>query len=262
VDASDFRVLVANSGGAELLCFAGGGTLLWRHNLSGKLAPIGVTFDVDGNTLFAAMGTDTVFRLDPLGRPDGFISIQDSVRRMPGRLTVSSDGLIYIVDRRAQEILALAESGDVVATLSLGNDTNEKPIMVQDIVLGPFGVSAAVSALGPAVSLFDSTGTAIFKFGQHGGNKDEFSFPTAAVSDSLGRIWIVDSLQHQIKVFDAKGNHLFSFGEMGRAPGQFFFPIDVAFDSDGKLYVLEKMGERIQVFTVRDLEPVAGEGVK
>ncbi len=95
---------------------------------------------------------------------------------------------------------------------------------------------------GPGVPIFKS------KFGSIGAAPSEFEDPSSIATDSQGRIYVADSLNHRIQVFDSNGAFLFAFGSFGDGPGEFNLPQKIAVGPDGRIYVWESLNGRVQVF--------------
>jgi len=72
---------------------------------------------------------------------------------------------------------------------------------------------------------------------------------TGAAVDSLGRIWITDSQNHQVHLYSAEGDFLQSFGGRGTGPGQFQSPHGIAAGPNGLIYVTDSGNQRVQVLS-------------
>ncbi len=81
-----------------------------------------------------------------------------------------------------------------------------------------------------------------------GGGPGQFWYPTAIVSDSLGRIYVADPHNQRIQMFASDWSHLCSFGSYGSGPGQFSLPTFLALDSQDNLYVSDTHNWRVQKF--------------
>lgn len=72
--------------------------------------------------------------------------------------------------------------------------------------------------------------------------------PTGLVWDpDSGRLYAVDTTNHNVVAFNAEGERLFAFGGRGTDDGQFNFPSHLTL-AGGRLYVNDTMNFRIQVF--------------
>jgi sugar lactone lactonase YvrE len=136
------RVHALTSGGVETLA-------------SGLDAPVGVTFDVDGRVLIAEAGAGRVVRLTGAGRDvvvDGMQTPQGIVVR---------DGLLYVVDAGAKEVLSIdletTSRTTIASGLAVGPPpgVEPKPLKGMPPFSGPQGPFAGIAA-GPDGSLYVS----------------------------------------------------------------------------------------------------------
>lgn len=70
------------------------------------------------------------------------------------------------------------------------------------------------------------------------------------VSDSLGRIFAVESQAGEVRVFDSTGAYAFTIGREGGGPGELRFPCCPTFDTDGALWVRNQGNRRYERFAV------------
>ena len=92
---------------------------------------------------------------------------------------------------------------------------------------------------------FSKEGQLITRFGQFGIEDGQFNFPFAVTSDSLGNIFVSESIGdfRRIQKFARDGQHLVSFGIFGGGPGEFgdveeTSPWDMLVDRQGNLLVV------------------------
>ena len=101
------------------------------------------------------------------------------------------------------------------------------------------------------IQVFDSDGNFITSWGGRrwgtGDGQFNFGHKIGLVTDSTGRLYVVDRWNHRIQVFDSTGNFLFKWGSNGSGDGQFYAPIDIAIDSNENIYVVDS-NHRVQVF--------------
>lgn len=69
-----------------------------------------------------------------------------------------------------------------------------------------------------------------------------------AISDVLGRIYLVDSVGGKIEVFSLEGKHLFSFGKPGEGDGEFNRPSPITVNHKGEIVVGDTLNGRVQIF--------------
>lgn len=76
--------------------------------------------------------------------------------------------------------------------------------------------------------------------------------PRGIASDSAGRLYVADTLNHRIAVFDGNGTFVRAWGSAGSGQGQFSSrdsPQGLTVGPDGKVYVADTWNQRIEVFT-------------
>ena len=103
------------------------------------------------------------------------------------------------------------------------------------------GILVADSELGRIVRL-SADGKTLGSFGM-----DILKRPTGIVRDALnGRIYVVDTREHNIKLFNDDGSLIDIIGQRGEGPGEFNAPTHIAL-SGGRLYVTDTLNARVQV---------------
>jgi DNA-binding beta-propeller fold protein YncE len=75
--------------------------------------------------------------------------------------------------------------------------------------------------------------------------------PSDVAVGSEGRVYVVDSRNHQVAVFDANGARVASLGVMGGEEGQLLNPLGVGAGPNGAVWVADKGNERIVMFDDR-----------
>ena len=106
------------------------------------------------------------------------------------------------------------------------------------------------------VSIFDSSGPFLGKWGERGSGPGQFEGPSGLAFDADDNAFVVDQNNHRVEKFTADGRFLLEWGEFGTADGQFNLPWGVTVDSQGYVYVADWRNDRIQKFS-RDGEFVA-----
>ncbi|MEZ6060231.1 MAG: hypothetical protein R3C19_07715 [Planctomycetaceae bacterium] len=122
----------------------------------------------------------------------------------------------------------------------------------------PAGGSDSVKS-GDCISVYDSTGKLLRKFGRSGSGDGELSWPGGVAIGPDGHVYVADQTNRRVQVFDKDGRFLAKFGEYGTEPGQFGGttnpqsrvggPQFLTFDHDGNLYTTEGMVCRVQKLT-------------
>ena len=99
------------------------------------------------------------------------------------------------------------------------------------------------------VSMFDTAGTFLGKWGKPGSGDGELHGPAGLAISKDGTMFVVDSRNHRVQKFTLDGRYLGQFGSFGNGPGQLNIPWGVARDQDGQVYVADWRNDRIQKFT-------------
>ena len=73
-------------------------------------------------------------------------------------------------------------------------------------------------------------------------------FPTFVAVDTLGRVFVSNTLNGRVEVFDVDGNFVKRIGERGTGFGMFDKPKGVAVDSFGNVYVVDSGWSNVQIF--------------
>lgn len=166
----------------------------------------------------------------PMQNPTGVFANKD-------RIYVAAPGSHHVVvmDTTKRQISYLGREGKGRLTRPYGISgmPDGSLIFVSDIAL-------------KRVFAFDPNGALKIRFGD--GN--EMRNPVGlAVNSSLGRLYVVDSREHNVHVYSLTGKLLFSFGRPGYGDGQFAFPTSAAIDQkNGNVYVVDTQNFRVQVF--------------
>lgn len=77
---------------------------------------------------------------------------------------------------------------------------------------------------------------------------DEFGHIAAVVSDSRGRIYVLESMAQEIRVFDSTGVFLQTIGRRGRGPGEFSMAWALSIGPGDTLTVLDDGAMRYSIF--------------
>jgi hypothetical protein len=87
-------------------------------------------------------------------------------------------------------------------------------------------------------------------FGRAGSAPGRFGLVAGIVSDSRGRVIVVDKLKCAIMVFDKDLNFLTEFGTRGSRPENLIVPDDVTIDKRDRLYVTQGRRRGVSVFVL------------
>jgi hypothetical protein len=201
----------------------------------------------------------------------------------PRRLSVDSDGNVYVVDRAAGGInvvnlfsgqflyrLTVSDAnavaidwnndllvggatgprlidrtGQDVPGVLLGNNLGPVSDVEVDLVNRRYGVLH--DPLGRVV-VYDETGAQIAAFGSTGDGPDQLRGPQGLAVTPSGN-WVVGDTGHGlVKTFDLTGTVLSSFGGLGGEVGEFVRLDDVAVDSAGAIYASDSFQDWVLAF--------------
>lgn len=98
------------------------------------------------------------------------------------------------------------------------------------------------------IVLLSGTGELQARVGKRGTELGEFNFPTYVAVDSVGRVYVSDSLNFRVQQFSPQFQPLRQIGKQGDMPGYFATPKGVAVDGDDHLYVVDAQFEAVQIF--------------
>ena len=100
-----------------------------------------------------------------------------------------------------------------------------------------------------SVKVFDLEGNLLRTVGAGRGDCDGcLLFPTFVAVDTLGRVFVSNTLNGRVEVFDVDGNFVKRIGERGNGFGMFDKPKGVAVDSYGNVYVVDSGWSNVQIF--------------
>ena len=103
--------------------------------------------------------------------------------------------------------------------------------------------------LNQRISVFDSSGTFLRKWGDAGSGEGEIDAPSGIAVDSEDNVYVADQNNHRIHKFTAEGRHLLQWGTPGDGEGQLNMPWGVGIDPSDNEYVAAWRNARIQKFS-------------
>ena len=232
-DALNDRIVIIDTTGAAIFTFS---LMDGHHN------PFGIAVNSTGEIIISPMDTPELWIYDYSGRYLSTIALPGTV--LPGRLAVDKDDNIFIVNRAGKGILQIDKDGAILKTF----DSPEVKCRPSGICFDNKGNILLISSEGNAVTAINTGNQVIYSLGVHGQKLEEFSHPSAAIVETGGNMWVIDSFCHHIKRFDPKRNYIDMIGQRGIGLGEFFFPVDLKMTPGGKVGVLEKGSGRLQIF--------------
>src|SRR3989442_4547888 len=96
------------------------------------------------------------------------------------------------------------------------------------------------------ISVFDSKGKFVRKWGKTGSGDGEFMRPAGLVCEKNGNLIVVDSGNNRLQVFSGDGKFVAKCGKGGSGDGEFNQPWVVTLDQAGNIYVADWKNHRVQ----------------
>ena len=107
------------------------------------------------------------------------------------------------------------------------------------------------------ISVFDSSGKFIEKWGATGSGDGELLRPAGIAVEKNGNVIVVDSGNNRLQVFSPEGKFIGKCGGPGKGPGEFNQPWGITLDKDGNIYVADWKNHRIQKLTSAGIDSMA-----
>jgi DNA-binding beta-propeller fold protein YncE len=176
----------------------------------------------------ASAHIDPIFQFDPSGKLLRMFGAGIFVS--PHKLTVDSDGNLWMADNGAHQVFKLSSEGRVLLTLGKngvagnGADEFDAPTEVAiapngDIFVGD-GHSGGGTATGNArIVKFNRDGKFVKTWGRKGMAPGEFDVVHTLAFDSRGRLFVGDRQNNRIQIFDQDGNFIAQWFQFGRPSG-------------------------------------------
>src|SRR6266571_9068699 len=97
-----------------------------------------------------------------------------------------------------------------------------------------------------SISVFDSSGKFLRKFGKTGSGDGELLRPAGLAIEKNGNLIVVDSGNNRLQVFSPDGKFVGKCGSAGNRPGEFNQPWGITLDKDGNIFVADWKNHRVQ----------------
>ncbi len=183
----------------------------------------------------------------------------------PSDVTVSKEGLIYIVDGVNNKIRIYDKKGKGLSAFGEGGSGRGEFKFPLGIDIDNSGKVYVADSGNHRIQIFNSLGKFIAEIPLTGG-KIKTPDPTdVAVDETRNRIYVVDNDNHKIRVYNLLNYKLEkSFGAPGTRELKFRYPFLMALDKDQYLYIVDVINTRVQVLNPDGLFVtfIGGWGVK
>ncbi len=240
------NIYVASTNNHEIQVFKPNGEYLFTFGRPGpkpgELAyPYGITENKKGNLLISETGNKRIQEFTPQGE---FVAIKASPAgpikvEKPGPL-FAKDGKLYIGDLIKQQVIVVDDKGQTEKVIKGVNYPH-------GIAADGNGKVYIADAGGYRIAVVDKQGRERQSIASWQEN-NRFSLLRGLALDTVGRIFVADSIVSTIRVFDADGNHLFSFGNKGFDKGELLYPTGVFIDGSNRIFIADWANNRVEVW--------------
>jgi DNA-binding beta-propeller fold protein YncE len=244
----------------------------WGSTASIATAPDNTIWVADRCGNFGAGGTpcagasakvDPIFQFDTSGKV--LKTFGAGMFVSPHKLTVDSEGNLWLADNGSHQVFKLDQNGRVLMTLGKKGVAGPGPGEFDaptEVAIAPNGAVFVADghtggglAIGNArIMKFDKNGKFLKTWGRKGMGPGEFDVPHTLVFDSRGRLFVGDRQNNRIEIFDQDGTFVAQWFQFGRPSG---LHIDKRTDT---LYVADSESRDGRTNTGQFILPQSGYG--
>jgi len=173
--------------------------------------------------------------------------------RNPVDMALGADDIVYVINRAYENrpdgvrITVCTINEDYVTEFGSYGEGDGQFIWPSSIALDKDENIYLADEWLNRITVYDSNGEFIRKWGEPGANQGEIDGP-AGLAISGNSIYVSDSRNNRVQKFSLDGKFESSFGESGDKAGQFNMPWGIGLDNDGNIYVTDWRNDRIQQF--------------
>lgn len=219
--------------------------------------PIDVALSPDGSKLFVAEGDGqyAVKIFDTKGNSLGELMPPhtDEFTRQPMNIAVASDGTVYVVERRLNQVMVYNADGTFRDAFRPALFGAWAPVSVAVDKDGKIYVGEGYDEPGKErhrIYVFNADGSLVRWFGQKGAGASDLLYPSRIAFDGKGRMWVADITG--VKVFNSEGAYQFRL--KGEGDDGVTLPGGLTYHDD-RLYVTDVTNHRALVFDVSGDSP-------
>src|SRR6266581_2063506 len=186
----------------------------------------------------------------------GFYGLGGRGFNNPVDVAIRRDGMLYVLNRAGTEIdVRMGYKRVSMCTLAeeyhgdfSGGGTGDGQLMwpVAMALDAEENVYISDEAL-QRISIFDTQGTFLARWGRPGRGDGEFDRPAGLAFDHEQNLLVVDSRNNRIQKYTKDGTFLSAWGKGGQEPGELNLPWGLTLDQAGNVYVADWGNERVQI---------------
>ncbi len=217
---------------------------------SGFQKPLGLAVDPSGRIFVCEGGAGRVRIFTSTWLPAGALGQGDGEFLLPNHIQIGPDGLVYVVDSRANLVKVYGTNGVLVRQFGGYGSLTGQFDFPAGLAVTPAGEVVVSDQGNERMQVFDANGTFVRAFGKTNmiGTNATFGRVQGLLSDSQGRIYLADAFRGVIMVMTSTGTSLGSIGSFGSGPGELQGPASLVVDRNNRLFVAAAGNARVEVF--------------
>jgi DNA-binding beta-propeller fold protein YncE len=175
----------------------------------------------------------------------------------PVDVALGRDGLLYVLNRAGSDVelrmpykrvTMCTLDEDYLGEFSSGGTEDGQMMWPTAIAIDAKGNLYISDEALQRISIFDSQGRFLAKWGVKGNAAGMFDRPASMAFDLDQHLLVVDGLNNRIQRYTTDGRFLGQWGQGGHGPGEFNLPWGIAVDRAGDVYVADWRNDRLQKF--------------
>ena len=213
--------------------------------------PLGLAVDPSGRIFVCEAGKGRVSIFTPAWVPAGYLGQGDGEFQMPNHIQITPDGLVYVVDSRANQVKVYGPDNRLVRQIGTPGLQAGQFNFPTGIAVAPSGEVFVSDQGNERIQVFDASGAFLRKFGGlvgMGGTNTTFGRVQGLLADAQGRIYLADSFRGVVVVVNATGLKLGTLGSFGSEPGQLLGPASLVIDRNNRLLIAAPGNTRVEVY--------------
>ena len=166
----------------------------------------------------------------------------------PSDVSVSKNGLIYVVDGVNHKIKIFSRKGRLVSSFGRKGSGSGEFRSPLGIDIDDSGKVYIADSGNQRVQIFSAKGSYIAEMKIPAKNNHPADPTDVVVDDSRNRCYVVDNDNHYILAYDLSTFKLINtYGSPGTGKRMFRFPFLIALDSENYLYIVDVINTRVQI---------------